>query len=144
MLFALQKFIKHINGISVQILVFCISTENERFVDGDEWVASTFHPTPIMSTYLLAFTVNEFKSETATHDTKEISVCYCLIIFIYLLLQHLFILFHVKNYREKNEINQVQHCMKLLILFVHTAVHIDIYILIITVGFTLNLELQAK
>ncbi|XP_060779905.1 alanyl (membrane) aminopeptidase-like b isoform X2 [Neoarius graeffei] len=47
---------------------------NERFVDGDEWVASTFDPTPIMSTYLLAFTVNEFKSETATHDTKEISV----------------------------------------------------------------------
>lgn len=73
------------NGISVK---FCIqqcilySTDNERYVDGDKWVATTFAPTPIMSTYLLAFTVNTFLSESDKHDDKEISVCCCFIVFL--------------------------------------------------------------
>lgn len=41
------------------------------------WVASTFGPTPIMSTYLLAFTVNEFKYKPDEYDSKEILVCCC-------------------------------------------------------------------
>ncbi|TSS72689.1 Aminopeptidase N [Bagarius yarrelli] len=48
--------------------------DNERYVDGDMWIASTFAPTPIMSTYLLAFTVNEFISENGEHDKKDISI----------------------------------------------------------------------
>ncbi|XP_017321402.1 alanyl (membrane) aminopeptidase-like b [Ictalurus punctatus] len=49
-------------------------SDNERYVDGDKWVATTFAPTPIMSTYLLAFTVNTFLSESDKHDDKEISI----------------------------------------------------------------------
>lgn len=56
-------------------------TENERYVDGDMWIASTFAPTPIMSTYLLAFTVNEFLNKLNEHDDKGISVC--MFIYIY-------------------------------------------------------------
>ncbi|XP_047678558.1 alanyl (membrane) aminopeptidase-like b [Tachysurus fulvidraco] len=46
----------------------------ERYVDENMWIASTFAPTPIMSTYLLAFTVNAFKAETGKHDNKDISI----------------------------------------------------------------------
>ncbi|KAK2848107.1 hypothetical protein Q7C36_009789 [Tachysurus vachellii] len=48
--------------------------DNERYVDENMWIASTFAPTPIMSTYLLAFTVNAFKSETGKHDNKDIQI----------------------------------------------------------------------
>ncbi|KAF5907632.1 aminopeptidase N-like, partial [Clarias magur] len=49
-------------------------SENERYVDGDMWLATTFAPTPIMSTYLLAFTVNEFKEDFSEYDNKRISI----------------------------------------------------------------------
>ncbi|ROL43252.1 Aminopeptidase N [Anabarilius grahami] len=31
-------------------------------IDGEDWVVTTFSPTPIMSTYLLAFTISDFES----------------------------------------------------------------------------------
>ncbi|MCI4379249.1 hypothetical protein PGIGA_G00225670 [Pangasianodon gigas] len=47
--------------------------DNSQFF-GDEWIATTFAPTPNMSTYLLAFTVNEFDYKSEQHDGKEISI----------------------------------------------------------------------
>ncbi|MCJ8733359.1 hypothetical protein PDJAM_G00222310 [Pangasius djambal] len=47
--------------------------DNSRLLD-DDWIATTFTPTPNMSTYLLAFTVNEFEYESDEHDHKEISI----------------------------------------------------------------------
>lgn len=34
-----------------------------RDIDGEQWIVTKFDPTPIMSTYLLAFTVNQFKDQ---------------------------------------------------------------------------------
>ncbi|KAI5620955.1 aminopeptidase N, partial [Silurus asotus] len=50
--------------------------DSERYVEeeGNKWIASTFATTPIMSTYLLAVTVNEFMNEHDEHDKKEISI----------------------------------------------------------------------
>uniref|UniRef100_A0A4W4H380 Aminopeptidase n=1 Tax=Electrophorus electricus TaxID=8005 RepID=A0A4W4H380_ELEEL len=40
------------------------------------WIATTFDPTPVMSTYLLAFTVTvqDFGRKSDKHDTKEIKI----------------------------------------------------------------------
>lgn len=43
-------------------------------IDGERWIVTKFHPTPIMSTYLLALTVNEFIDEKVTLGTKEIRI----------------------------------------------------------------------
>ncbi|KAB5574930.1 hypothetical protein PHYPO_G00214740 [Pangasianodon hypophthalmus] len=48
--------------------------EDDSQFFGDEWIATTFAPTPNMSTYLLAFTVNEFEYESDQHDGKEILI----------------------------------------------------------------------
>lgn len=80
------------------------STENERYVDGDMWLATTFAPTPLMSTYLLAFTVNEFKEEFSEYDNKRISVRCCYNNSLYFLLHHIFffLFFFVKNDKKNN------------------------------------------
>uniref|UniRef100_UPI0037E79971 alanyl (membrane) aminopeptidase-like b n=1 Tax=Semicossyphus pulcher TaxID=241346 RepID=UPI0037E79971 len=38
----------------------------------DEWMFTRFHPTPIMSTYLFAFTVSEFDSIPSVHERVDI------------------------------------------------------------------------
>uniref|UniRef100_A0A4W4HAU8 Aminopeptidase n=1 Tax=Electrophorus electricus TaxID=8005 RepID=A0A4W4HAU8_ELEEL len=48
----------------------------EMGTDEDSWIATTFDPTPVMSTYLLAFTVTvqDFGRKSDKHDTKEIKI----------------------------------------------------------------------
>uniref|UniRef100_A0A8B9L915 Aminopeptidase n=1 Tax=Astyanax mexicanus TaxID=7994 RepID=A0A8B9L915_ASTMX len=41
-------------------------------IDGEQWIVTKFEPTPIMSTYLLAFTVNQFTDKEVKLENKEI------------------------------------------------------------------------
>ncbi|XP_048024730.1 alanyl (membrane) aminopeptidase-like b [Megalobrama amblycephala] len=38
-------------------------------IDGEDWVVTKFYPTPIMSTYLLAFTISDFESKRVPSRT---------------------------------------------------------------------------
>uniref|UniRef100_A0A8B9LDC1 Aminopeptidase n=1 Tax=Astyanax mexicanus TaxID=7994 RepID=A0A8B9LDC1_ASTMX len=42
--------------------------------DGEQWIVTKFEPTPIMSTYLLAFTVNQFTDKEVKLENKEIRI----------------------------------------------------------------------
>ncbi|XP_062860671.1 alanyl (membrane) aminopeptidase-like b [Trichomycterus rosablanca] len=41
-------------------------------IDGEQWIVTTFSPTPLMSTYLLGFTVHQFAFQTNEYDKKPI------------------------------------------------------------------------
>ncbi|XP_007256298.3 alanyl (membrane) aminopeptidase-like b [Astyanax mexicanus] len=43
-------------------------------IDGEQWIVTKFEPTPIMSTYLLAFTVNQFTDKEVKLENKEIRI----------------------------------------------------------------------
>lgn len=68
----LFKMIQYI----VLILVFFVSTlsDGANIID-DDWKATAFQPTPLMSTYLFAFTVSEFTPTRSSNHRVEINVC---------------------------------------------------------------------
>ncbi|XP_059192055.1 alanyl (membrane) aminopeptidase-like b [Centropristis striata] len=46
----------------------------DSLIIDDDWIYTSFHPTPVMSTYLFAFTVSEFKDSTpSSHERVEIN-----------------------------------------------------------------------
>lgn len=57
----------------VHCVRFALTLLGTSIID-DEWQATTFHPTPKMSTYLFAFTVSEFKATPSPYGDVMINV----------------------------------------------------------------------
>lgn len=55
---------------------FCFSDSDSMEIDGEEWVVTKFEQTPIMSTYLLAFTIADFTYKLISSGTNMHVCCF--------------------------------------------------------------------